>query len=74
MKKVLIAALIAGFSLSATAAETIRFATEASYPPFESIDANNQIVGFDVDLAQALCEGDQPSSSSCRSNSSSDAR
>ena len=36
MKKVLIAALIAGFSLSATAAETIRFATEASYPPFES--------------------------------------
>lgn len=49
MKKVLIAALIAGFSLSATAAETIRFATEASYPPFESIDANNQIVGFDVD-------------------------
>lgn len=56
MKKVLIAALIAGFSLSATAAETIRFATEASYPPFESMDANNQIVGFDVDLAQALCK------------------
>lgn len=46
MKKVLIAALIAGFSLSATAAETIRFATEASYPPFESIDANNQIDRF----------------------------
>lgn len=54
MKKVLIAALIAGFSLSATAAETIRFATEASYPPFESIDANNQIVGFDVDLAAGI--------------------
>ncbi|XNM88204.1 transporter substrate-binding domain-containing protein [Escherichia coli] len=34
----------------------MRFATEASYPPFESIDANNQIVGFDVDLAQALCK------------------
>lgn len=49
MKKVLIAALIAGFSLSATAAQTIRFATEASYPPFESMDANNKIVGFDVD-------------------------
>lgn len=42
MKKVLIAALIAGFSLSATAAETIRFATEASYPPFESIDATTR--------------------------------
>jgi ABC-type amino acid transport substrate-binding protein len=26
------------------------------YPPFESIDANNKIVGFDVDLANALCK------------------
>ena len=56
MKKVLIAALLASVSLSATAAQTIRFATEASYPPFESIDANNKIVGFDVDLANALCK------------------
>lgn len=43
-------------SLSASAAQTIRFATEASYPPFELVDANNQIVGFDVDLANALCK------------------
>ncbi|VDZ68929.1 ABC transporter arginine-binding protein 2 (plasmid) [Klebsiella aerogenes] len=42
MKKVLIAALLAGMSLSATAAQTIRFATEASYPPFELVDANNK--------------------------------
>ncbi len=56
MKKVLIAALLAGMSLSASAAQTIRFATEASYPPFELVDANNQIVGFDVDLANALCK------------------
>ena len=56
MKKVLIAALLAGMSLSATAAQTIRFATEASYPPFELVDANNKIVGFDVDLANALCK------------------
>ncbi|WP_058913173.1 arginine ABC transporter substrate-binding protein ArtI [Entomohabitans teleogrylli] len=56
MKKVLLAALLASLSLSATAAQTIRFATEASYPPFESIDASNNIVGFDVDLANALCK------------------
>lgn len=43
MKKLLIASLIAGMSLSAAAAEKIRFATEASYPPFEFMDANNQI-------------------------------
>lgn len=56
MKKVLFAALLAGFSLSASAAQTIRFATEASYPPFEFVDANNKIQGFDVDLANALCK------------------
>jgi arginine transport system substrate-binding protein len=56
MKKVIIATLLASLSLSATAAQTIRFATEASYPPFESMDASNKIVGFDVDLANALCK------------------
>jgi len=56
MKKLVIAALLASVSLSAAAAQTIRFATEASYPPFEAVDANNKIVGFDVDLANALCK------------------
>ncbi|KJM67184.1 arginine ABC transporter substrate-binding protein [Pluralibacter gergoviae] len=56
MKKLVIAALLASVSLSANAAQTIRFATEASYPPFESMDASNKIVGFDVDLANALCK------------------
>ncbi|QOL14423.1 arginine ABC transporter substrate-binding protein [Dickeya dianthicola] len=56
MKKLFVAALLGGLSLSAGAAETIRFATEASYPPFESVDASNQIVGFDIDLANALCK------------------
>lgn len=40
----------------ATAKETIRFATEATYAPFESIDGNNNIVGFDIDLAKAICQ------------------
>ncbi|QDX30285.1 arginine ABC transporter substrate-binding protein [Dickeya poaceiphila] len=56
MKKLFVAALLGGLSFSAGAAETIRFATEASYPPFESVDASNQIVGFDIDLANALCK------------------
>lgn len=56
MKKLLIATLIAGMSLSAAAAEKIRFATEASYPPFEFVGDNNQIQGFDIDLANALCK------------------
>lgn len=58
MKKIVFAALLASVTLYATAAEkeTIRFDTEATYPPFEMVDANNQIVGFDVDLANAMCE------------------
>ena len=57
MKKLLLAAtMLAGITFNATAAETIRFAASATYPPFESLDANNQIVGFDIDLANALCK------------------
>ncbi|PWC25287.1 MULTISPECIES: arginine ABC transporter substrate-binding protein [Brenneria] len=56
MKKAIVALLFAGASVSAGAAETIRFATEASYPPFEFVDAGNNIQGFDIDLANALCK------------------
>jgi arginine transport system substrate-binding protein len=56
MKKMIIAAVLATLSLSASAAETIRFATEATYPPFESLDANNKMQGFDIDLANAICK------------------
>ncbi len=31
-------------------------AFQPPYPPFESIGANNEIVGFDIDLAKALCK------------------
>lgn len=56
MKKLLLATLLSGMAFSATAAETLRFAASATYPPFESMDANNEIVGFDMDLAKALCK------------------
>ncbi|NIG87928.1 arginine ABC transporter substrate-binding protein [Serratia symbiotica] len=56
MKKYLIAAVLAGISVSASAVEAIRLATEASYPPFEFIDASNKIQGFDIDVAKVLCQ------------------
>ena len=35
---------------------TVRIAMDATYPPFESLDPSGQIVGFDKDIADALCE------------------
>ena len=56
MKKIILASLIGLASFNAAAQEEIKFAMEATYAPFEYMDENNQIQGFDVDLANALCE------------------
>lgn len=56
MKKWIVAAALAALAMNAHAAEKIRFATSATYPPFESLDRENQLVGFDIDLAKALCQ------------------
>lgn len=50
MKKLVLAALLSTFAFGAVGAEKISFGVSATYPPFESMDANNQIVGFDLDL------------------------
>lgn len=34
----------------------VRIATEGAYEPFNYKDANNNLIGFDVDIAKALCE------------------
>ncbi|WP_141394840.1 transporter substrate-binding domain-containing protein, partial [Enterobacter hormaechei] len=56
MKTLVLAALLATFAAGASAADKINFGVSATYPPFESLDASNQIVGFDIDLAKALCK------------------
>lgn len=34
----------------------IRIAVEGAYPPFNFIDANNELQGFEVDLLKSLCD------------------
>ncbi len=35
---------------------TVRVATDATYPPFEMLDANKNIVGYDIELITAICD------------------
>ncbi|OGT35371.1 MAG: hypothetical protein A3F11_01885 [Gammaproteobacteria bacterium RIFCSPHIGHO2_12_FULL_37_14] len=57
MKRLLIfLTLLFSTILHSAPIKTIRFATEATYPPFEYIDESGQMKGFDIDLANALCQ------------------
>ena len=55
MKKLLLSAMLMGSAFAANAQE-ITFAMEPSYPPFETTNEKGEIVGFDVDVANAICK------------------
>jgi polar amino acid transport system substrate-binding protein/arginine/ornithine transport system substrate-binding protein len=54
MKRLILAAALAGFATSAAAAD-LRICVEGAYPPFSETTASGDIVGFDIDIANALC-------------------
>jgi lysine/arginine/ornithine transport system substrate-binding protein len=57
MKKLILGVFVAMTAASAYAADAsvIRFGVDASYPPFESKAPDGKIVGFDVDVGNAIC-------------------
>ena len=59
MKKLLTAVVLSAIASASVAAgipDPLRIATEGAYPPFNGVDANGNLIGFDVDIAVALCE------------------
>lgn len=55
MKKTLLTAILLGASVAASAQE-LTFAMQPSYPPFETTNEKGEIIGFDVDVANAICQ------------------
>ncbi|WMY74100.1 ABC transporter substrate-binding protein [Buttiauxella selenatireducens] len=58
MKKYLLPliVLLATSSALANNIKEIRFGVDPTFAPFESKDANGKVVGFDIDLGNAICE------------------
>lgn len=56
LRRGLLFSLMAGCAFSSQAAiEQIRFAVDPTYPPFESKTPQGELVGFDIDLGNAMC-------------------
>jgi len=53
---IIAAALAMCLAAGAAAGQKVKIGTEGAYPPFNSIDKDGNLVGFDVDIAKALCE------------------
>jgi lysine-arginine-ornithine-binding protein len=59
VKKLISLAIAGAMMLAAGSAAAemrkVRIGTEGAYPPFNSIDSGGNLVGFDIEIAKALC-------------------
>ena len=55
LKAIAAAALMTAASISAHAADPVRIGIDGAYPPFNQLTSDGKLVGFDVDMTNALC-------------------
>jgi polar amino acid transport system substrate-binding protein len=51
-----VAALAAAFAATAVSAQTVRMGTEGAYPPYNFINDNGEVDGFEKDVGDELCK------------------
>lgn len=61
MKKLIAAVFATAVAVGAVGAEAkdwtkVRIGVEGAYPPFSQVTADGKLVGFDIDIANALCD------------------
>ena len=56
MKKLMLAAAVLALSTGIGAAQTVRMATEGAYPPYNFVNDQGKIDGFEIELGNELCK------------------
>lgn len=56
MRKLLLATALLGLTAGFASADIVRLATEGAYPPFNFIDDNGQVAGFEREVGDELCK------------------
>ncbi|RPE71014.1 amino acid ABC transporter substrate-binding protein (PAAT family) [Pacificibacter maritimus] len=55
MKKLVLSTALLALSAGAAFADTVRMGTEGAYPPYNFIDDNGEVAGFEREVGDALC-------------------
>ena len=56
MKKLIMAAVLAAMASGPAMAQTIRMGTEGAYPPYNFLNDNNEVDGFEREVGDELCK------------------